>query len=106
MPLFQCDNCGCMENTALSDCSSGYLRYIGDAGLIAEYRQKLGLQEDEPFGSYCSACCPLGDGKWHGKFDRIYLPKGEFETACNGNLRHKRTLDENIEKFAIRIEKS
>jgi len=72
---------------------------------IAKYKKQLNLKDGEAFGNYCSACCPLGNGKWHGEFDRIYLPKGEFETAPNGNLRHKKTLDEDIEKFAIKIEK-
>ena len=106
MSLFQCDNCGTMDNTALSECGHGQMKHLSDNfNLIEEYRIKFGLKPNEPFGLYCSECCPLGEQKWHGKFDRIYLPKGEFEIAPNGNLRRKNTLDEDVRKYAIKIEK-
>ena len=106
MPLFQCDNCGTIDNTALSECGYEQMNYfLEDPVLINKYKKEFGLKEDEHFGNYCSGCCPLGEQKWHGEFDRIYLPKGEFETAPKGNLRHKQTLDEAIEKFAIKIER-
>ena len=105
MSLYQCDNCGCLENTALANGSNlGYINFFkSDPEVIKKYKQQLGLTEDEPFGNYCSACTPSGDGKWHNKFERIFLPKGEFETAPNGNLRHKKTLDEDVRKFALEI---
>ncbi|MGB3724971.1 MAG: hypothetical protein WA981_04330 [Glaciecola sp.] len=31
------------------------------------------------------------NGEWHDKFERRYLPKGEFFTNGNGNLEHKET---------------
>ena len=89
-----------MENTALSPC---YLNFIDDPELIKKYKQQLCLKEDEPFGRYCSACCPLGKKRWHGKFERVFLPKGGFETSPDGGLRHKETHDENYKRFAIRI---
>ena len=53
MPLFQCQKCGVVENTALSLCS-----WIS--------KKKL-----------CSECCPA-QKKWHGKFPKVYkMPKGE-----------------------------
>lgn len=48
----------------------------------------------------CSACDP-GIGQWHGKFDRVFLPKGQFVTAPNGNLAHIETGEEDVRKFAI-----
>jgi len=105
MPLFQCDNCGCLENTALTDCTISYMKiFIKNIEEVEKYKKELGLKKDEEFGNYCSACCPLGDKKWHGEFSRIFLPKGEFETAPNGNLRHKKTLDEDVERYALKIE--
>lgn len=124
MSLFQCDNCGCAENSALTE---GYLTLeflVDDPEVIKSYKEILGLKEDEEFGNYCSACCPIwfnengqcglgknpkpkpGEGMWHGQFDRVYLPKGKFETAPNGNLRHKANHDEDFRKYAIRIEKA
>jgi len=106
MSLFQCDYCGCMENSALTKCSYRQTEFfLEDTAPIKKAKEKFGLKKDEPFEDYCSACCPLGNGKWHGEFDRIYLPKGNFETAPNGNLRHKKNLDEAIEKFAIKVER-
>lgn len=45
MPLFQCSNCGCIENTALSD-----------------YWWRT---ECEKLPALCSEC---ESGKWHGEF--------------------------------------
>ena len=73
MSLYQCDKCGCLENTA---CGS----YWG---------------KDE---ALCSACAePTGTGKyaefgkWHGRFDRKYFSKGMYITNDEGNLEHKET---------------
>lgn len=73
MSLFQCDECGCRENTA----TSGYW-FRKDEGSACKGRK------------LCSACDP-DIGKWHGKFDRVYLPIGMFETNKQGNLAHKET---------------
>ncbi|MBU2590145.1 MAG: hypothetical protein KKA65_02205 [Nanoarchaeota archaeon] len=105
MSLFQCDRCGCLENTALTECSSDYMKiFIKESKELKEYKKELGLNENQEFGNYCSACCPLGERKWHGEFPRIFLPKGEFETAPNGNIRPKKILDEDVEKYALKIE--
>lgn len=45
----------------------------------------------------CSACgpaqysdgTPTKFGKWHGRWERKFLPKGEYETGPDGNLRKK-----------------
>ena len=70
-----------------------------------------GLEEYEGT-PLCSACAPtkFNDGtpskygKWHDKWDQIFLPLGEFETNDEGNLRHKKTnlsVTEWKEKHAI-----
>ena len=64
----------------------------------------MGLSDKEKFGRYCSACNPLEEGEWHGRFDRIYLPKGEFETSSDGNLARRKTGDKNYRKYAVKIE--
>ncbi len=103
MPLFQCDHCGAIENTALTECGYKQMEYyMDDPDMIKKYKTIFDLKEDEPLGNYCSACCPLGEQRWYGEFERIYLPKGEFKTADDGNLRHKRTLDDALERFLIK----
>lgn len=50
MPLFRCEKCGCVENTALSNWAARHLR------------------EGAPLPpALCSACDPE-IGKWHGEF--------------------------------------
>jgi hypothetical protein len=87
MSLFQCDNCGCCENTALSSqgCHGFFEKYFDWS--YAPERKGMKL---------CSACAPTsfndgdntGLGKWHGQFPQVFLPKGEFITDARGNLVH------------------
>jgi len=74
MSLFQCYECGCRENTATSNFWS---------------RQEGPWRElpSQPW-MLCSACDPE-IGKWHGRFERVYLAKGEFVTDRRGNLASK-----------------
>lgn len=93
MSLFQCENCGCCENTALS-CQGfiGWPENIFDWSYAPELKgMKL-----------CSACGPThysdGEeseyGKWHEVFTREYLPMGMFITNRAGNLEHKDNGDD------------
>lgn len=85
MSLFQCQNCGCKENTALA-CQGcdGYAETFFDWTGIEDRRGK----------KLCSVCAPTkySDGKptefgvWHGKFERVFLPMGEYRTGRDGNL--------------------
>ena len=102
MPQFQCDLCGCVENTALSFCSISP-PFASDEEELNRYRELVGLKPGEKFGRYCSECCPSGDRKWHGLFDRVYLPKGKFETDPKGGLWHKVT-HEDYKAFIKRTE--
>lgn len=81
MSLFQCQECGCCENTALSHWA--YNKYC--------------LKLDKEL---CSACDP-SIAKWHGEFDRVFLPKGQFKTNNSGNLEHIATGREDFRSFAI-----
>lgn len=74
MSLYQCEDCGCRENTA--------------TGAYWGRDRKL-----------CSAC---DTGEWHGKFPRMFLPKGMFVTDRHGNLAHKETGDTDITKYEIK----
>ena len=103
MSIFQCDNCGCSDNTA---CGNNYhSRYNNKEWFGIENGVKL-----------CTACTPRymlnGEvfderaGKWHDEWKRVFLPKGEFYTNEEGNLEHKKTgLSELefIKKFPDRI---
>ncbi len=99
MSLFQCENCGCCENTALAGHSIKGMSDIFDWTGI-EYREGTHL---------CSACAPKkhsdgtpsGYGVWHGEFDRVFLPKGEFHTNKVGNLEHTETGSTDFRKFEI-----
>lgn len=80
MSVYQCDECGCAENTAL-----GWYHCRDMKDMVpAKYLGK----------KLCSACGPThylnGDktdlGKWHGSFERTFYPKGTMETDDNGNL--------------------
>lgn len=85
MSLFQCQQCGCMENTALA-CQ-------GCDGYAETFFDWIGL-EDRRGKKLCSACAPAkysdgtpsGLGTWHGKFERVFLPMGMFRTDRQGNL--------------------
>lgn len=99
MSLFQCENCGCCENTALSAQGFKWMAEIFDWSDIEDRKGKL----------VCSACGPTkyNDGKptefgqWHDEFDRTFLPKGEFKTNRVGNLEHIETGCEQFRKYAI-----
>ena len=100
MSLFQCQQCGCCENTALS--------WQGFDTFIAQDCDWTGM-EDRQGKKLCSACGPskfkdgvsTDCGQWHGHFARTYLPLGMFKTAKNGNLEHVKTGDQDFRKYAI-----
>ena len=99
MSLFQCEECGCVENTALSAQGFKWMTKLFNWDGIEDRKGKL----------LCCACGPTeySSGKeteygvWHDQFDRTFLPLGEFETNDVGNLKHKETGDEDYRKFEI-----
>lgn len=99
MSLFQCEHCGCCENTALSWQGFRWPADFDWSGL-----------EDRRGKRLCSACGPsksvegsdMETGKWHGEFPRVYLPMGMFRTARNGNLEHVETGDEDFRKYELK----
>lgn len=99
MSLFQCENCGCCENTALS-CQG--------CRVMAKHFDWSGIEERNGM-QICSACAPAkhnsgtptGMGIWHDKFDRVFLPKGQFKTDQQGNLAHIETGDTDFRKYAV-----
>ena len=102
MSLFQCGQCGCAENTALSS--------QGCCGFSERFFDWVGF-EDRKGKMLCSACAPIrySDGKrtdfgvWHRQFKRVYLPMGEFRTAKNGNLERIDNGDQDFRKYALSI---
>ena len=89
MSLFQCENCGCLENTALSCQGFKIMARLFDWSYAPELK---GLR-------LCSACGPANYnndgptefGKWHNVFTREFYPLGEFITDEVGNLKHAAT---------------
>ena len=78
MSLYQCEKCGCVENTAL-----GHYHCRG--------------MFDLPEEALCSECAPSEDakgeptkyGKWHGRFPKRIYPLGTLYTDNEGNVRRK-----------------
>lgn len=88
MSIFQCQRCGCAENTATG--------WFHSARKNEEWFD--GYAKDE---KVCSACAPTHykDGRplkkfpngWHGYFKRTFLPHGMFFTNDSGMLEHVET---------------
>ena len=104
MSLFQCENCGCVENTALA--SQGIGKWMN------KYFDWSGIKDREG-KLLCSACGPTkySDGthtelgKWHNQFDREYLPIGKFKTNKVGNLECIATGDDCYKNYVIKSAK-
>ncbi|ELN9487150.1 hypothetical protein OLM90_17155 [Pseudomonas aeruginosa] len=99
MSLYQCEICGCCENTALAAQGFTWLTDCFDWSYAPEREGKR----------LCSACGPTKYrdgkptkfGKWHDQFERVFLPLGMFVTNCQGNLAHHETGDEDFRKYRI-----
>lgn len=90
MPLFQCQVCGCVDNTAPTD--QGFRCYEDFDWSYAPERRGLQL---------CVVCGPVKlsskeypgptdhQGVWHNLFPRRFLPKGEYFTNRRGNIEHR-----------------
>lgn len=93
MSLYQCEKCGCVENTAF-----GWYHC----------RNMKDLTPPEDLGkALCSECGPThyanGEanrkcGKWHGKFEKTIYPLGSLETDAGGNIVDKITKKHPSEK--------
>jgi len=89
MSLFQCEECGCRENTAVSCQGFKSMAHLFSWRGIEHRKGKM----------LCCVCGPTEykNGKrtkygvWHGRFPRMFLPKGEFHTNNQGNLTHTKT---------------
>lgn len=111
MSLFQCAKCGCVENTATTECSYGswsmnmdFKKKDKSYKALCSYKDILGIPYKEEFPFLCCVCSPVwfvngeyGVGKppiankWHNEFPRDFLPIGEYKTCSVGNLEHKVT---------------
>lgn len=102
MSLFQCEWCGCRENTATSNAG----------GRFGQDSYDWSGKEDRKGLKLCSVCLPThyqdgeetGFGKWHNMFPRMFLPKGKFFTNDIGNLEHKETGSEKNSEYALTSE--
>jgi hypothetical protein len=90
MSLFQCEICGCAENTALA-CQGcrGYAETFFDWTGIEDRKGKLLCSQHAP--SKYSDGKPTEYGQWHGRFTQRYLPMGMYKTNQRGNLSHIET---------------
>ena len=99
MSLFQCQHCGCCENTALS--AQGFHWFAKNFDW--EYAP------DRKGMTLCSACgptkwrdgTPTVYGEWHNRFPRVFLPMGMFKTNDVGNLEHIETGSEDYRQYAL-----
>lgn len=101
MSLFQCQNCGCADNTSLT--------YHGFNMWFVDDYDWTGIEERKG-KKLCSACGPLKfksgaltekGGKWHNAFPRIFLPLGMFKTNSKGNLEHIETGSTRYYEYGI-----
>lgn len=101
MSLFQCEVCGCCENTALAaqGFKVSFMQELFDWSYAPERKGNLLFSACGPV-KYRSGE-PTRYGKWHGEFSRVFLPKGQFKTNERGNLEHIETGSENFKAFAI-----
>ena len=99
MSLYQCEKCGCCENTS---CGHYHCRNFKD------------MWDEKYLGkALCSACAPTHfksgeknrdmNGKWHGKFERTFLPMNMFYTNDDGNLAHKETHETDFRKYSLNV---
>lgn len=102
MSLFQCEVCGCCENTALA--CQGFKGWPEKSFDWSYAPERKGLV-------LCSACGPVryakGEGPtkfgvWHEQFGRVFLPMGAFKTNDRGNLEHIESGREDFQSFAIK----
>jgi hypothetical protein len=99
MSLYQCERCGCRENTALAMQPKMPTRWFDWTGI-----------EDRRGKHLCSVCMPTryadgsptDGGVWHGEFERVYLPLGEFHTNDRGNLQHTATGRTGVKAFELK----
>ncbi len=105
MSLFQCENCGCVENTACANQGFKSISRIYDWSYAPQLKGK----------KICRACGPvnfLNDGKikpdhwgeygqWHNEFPRVFLPLGKFKTSRGGNIEHIETGSEKYLEYAL-----
>lgn len=100
MSLFQCEVCGCCENTALS--AQGF------HGIFTRYFD-WSYAPERKGKQLCSACGPVKYidgrqsefGQWHDVFPRVFLPLGQFCTNKAGNLEHVATGSEDYLSFRL-----
>ena len=97
MSLYQCEKCGCVENT-----STGFY-HCRDTDWYKEYQENT-----RPGMKLCSVCGPLKYddnkdtryGKWHGRFTRKFYKLDSLYTDKHGNVRkkdnHKHPEDEDV----------
>lgn len=100
MSLFQCDKCGVVENTALSDGARMFL-WDGDSDVSEKVDEswKAMVGMDWRGKQFCSVCSPVWftadgnfgvgpnpDAKWHGKFPQEFHPIGTKHTDRFGNI--------------------
>jgi hypothetical protein len=101
MSIFQCENCGCAENTV-----------YGEAFYDPKWFDWTGIEERKGL-KLCSACSPTSfsegtptkwKGKWHNQYPRIFLEKGMWKTNGVGNLEHIDLHVTNYWDFALNKE--
>lgn len=99
MSLFQCESCGCCENTALSAQGFKMMKHLFNWNYKPELEGRLICSACGPSEYKCGAKTKFG--KWHDVFERTYLEKGKFFTNDRGDLEHTDTGRTDIENMRI-----
>lgn len=88
MSIFQCEKCGCLENTTRG------LYHTRNMDLYSNYQEGT-----EKGMKLCACCAPLNYsdgvktefGQWHGRFSRVFYKVNSLYTDGEGNVRNKDT---------------
>ena len=100
MSLFQCEVCGCCENTSQG---FGHIKMLLPDYDWSYAPERRGLR-------LCSACGPRcytdgtptdNQGQWHGEFPRYFLEMGKWKTNSVGNLAHVETGSEDFPAHVV-----
>lgn len=100
MALFQCDECGCVENTAHGQCRRRNSKNLVISKDLGRYLCSADTHPTFPSG----ANNPKG-GRWHNYFRRDFLEIGKWKMDPDGyGLIHKETGVTNWQDHIIRSE--
>lgn len=93
MSLFECSNCNCIENTAVSNWIGRYLSFSNKFKREPKSREEV----DKYFPPLCSFCDP-SIGRWHNRFEKLLVCETDLMEGEDGFLYSKKSFEKKIVK--------